>query len=94
MAGQTFAVVSLCNLMDNAIDDRRETLHKATVRGVLDQHQRKIVAEPGEIPVPGKQGGMQAEPFDDLQAGARPITGQMKCDLRLKFRMHFGDCLQ
>jgi hypothetical protein len=63
-------------------------LQAGLVRPAGNQHDRKIVPQLREVAKWSEQGRAEIALVRRLQATAEPPAGQMKCDVRLKFRAH------
>ena len=53
-----------------------------------NQDQREVMAQLRQVSEAGEQARPQVLPFSCLQAGARPLAGQVEGNMRLEFRAH------
>ena len=83
-------VVTLGQILQEAIDDGGKRLNAVCAATVGDQHQRKVVTQRGEIAVAREQRGAQRERIDGLEAGGGALAREVKRNLRLKQGFHDG----
>ena len=83
MPAQAFAFdAARRNFTQHAIHQRRQGTHAARAIDTIQQHQRKIMAQRGQIPIRRQQGREQFQSVDGLQGIALALSGQMKDLLR------------
>src|ERR1019366_1823873 len=73
---------------ERAIDQSGKRLHRLSIAGCAHQHQRKIVAKGGEIPVSGENRGTQATLGMCIECAAGHPPREMKRNVCLKFCLH------
>ena len=70
------------------IDEAGQRVHRRAIRMAGHQHQREVVAQGGEVVMPGQEGRAQAEPFHGLQVPPVAAAGQEEGDVRVGGRFH------
>ena len=64
------------DLLQDFVDDRGQRAQRARPGTAVDQHQRKVVAQPREVAVAREEGGTQRQAVDRVDAVALPPPGR------------------
>ena len=72
------------DLPQDLVDHAGERLYRSVAGGVFDQHDREVVAQPGEIAKTCEQRRAQVQPVDGVELPAVPLARQMKHELLLE----------
>ena len=71
-----------------AIDEAGQRVHRRAIGMAGHEHQREVVAQGGEIVMPGQEGRAQAKPLHGLQVPPVAAAGEEERDVRVGGRFH------
>ena len=83
-----FSITVCRNVPERAIDQSGKRLYRLSIAACTHEHQRKIIAKRGEIPVSGENCRMQIALGVRIELALGHPAREMKRDVCLKFYLH------